>query len=233
VLYMVGAFSISGVPLFNGFVSKSMIVSAAAEGGRPVLELLLTLASVGTFLHTGLKLPWFTFFAAPSGLAPRPIPRNMLAAMAVAAALCTGLGLFPSWLYARLPFGAAYEPYTLDHVVSALQLLLGTGAAFVLLRGSLGGEPTVSLDTDWLYRRPLRRLVASAVSFAGAAGRILDGAGVSAAAAAAALGRDPLRVLGGPGRRAEFDPDLRRMPIGATVLWIVAALGLTAILVGR
>jgi multicomponent Na+:H+ antiporter subunit D len=163
VLYMVGALSISGVPLFNGFVSKSMVVSAAAEGGWPLVEVLLTLASVGTFLSVGLKLPFFAFFAAPSGLAPTPIPRNMLAAMGVTAALCLGLGLFPSWLYARLPFGAAYEPYTLDHVVAALQLLLGTGAAFALLRGRLSPDPGVSLDTDWLYRRPLRRLVAWAV----------------------------------------------------------------------
>jgi multicomponent Na+:H+ antiporter subunit D len=246
VLYMVGAFSISGVPLFNGFVSKSMVVSAAAEGGWPVFELLLTLASIGTFLHTGLKLPWFTFFATPRGLAPRPIPRNMLAAMGVAAALCVGLGVAPSWLYARLPFGAAYEPYTLDHVLSALQLLLGTGAAFVLLRGQLGGEPTVSLDTDWLYRRPLRRLGARTVSFAGATGRRLEGAGLSFARAAAAFAHDPLHAFGDavgrrPGERGSgaeggepgFDVDLGRLPIGATVLWIILALGLTAALVGR
>ena len=44
VLYMVGAFSISGVPLFNGFISKSMIVSAASEAEFTSVELLLTLA---------------------------------------------------------------------------------------------------------------------------------------------------------------------------------------------
>lgn len=233
VLYMVGAFSISGVPLFNGFVSKSMVVSAAGEGGWPIAELLLTLASIGTFLHTGLKLPWFTFFAEPCGATPKPVPRNMLAAMGVGAALCVGLGLFPSWLYARLPYGAPYEPYTLDHVVSALQLLLGTAAAFVLFRRSLGGEATVSLDTDWLYRRPLARLVAAAVSIAGAAGRVLEASAGACADTAAALARDPERPFGGPGARPGFDPDLRRRPIGVTVLWIVAALGLLAVVVGR
>lgn len=233
VLYMVGAFSISGVPLFNGFVSKSMIVSAAAEGGWPVAELLLTLASVGTFLHTGLKLPWFTFFAEPCGVAPRPVPRNMLAAMGAGAALCVGLGLFPSWLYARLPNGAAYAPYTLDHVVSALQLLLGTGAAFFLLRRSLGGEATVSLDTDWLYRRPLARLVAWLVDAGGAAGRGLEGASRALAAAAAAVARDPERPFGGGRSRAEYDPDERRRPIGVTVLFVVAALGVLALVISR
>ena len=70
ILYMVGAFSISGVPLFNGFISKSMVISAAAEAHLPVAEILLTLASIGTFLHTGLKLPYFTFFGPDRGLRP-------------------------------------------------------------------------------------------------------------------------------------------------------------------
>ncbi|MBI4476297.1 MAG: Na(+)/H(+) antiporter subunit D, partial [Acidobacteria bacterium] len=62
-LYMVGAFAISAVPLFSGFVSKSMVVSAAGESHLPAIFLLLTLASSGTFLHTGLKLPYYMFFA--------------------------------------------------------------------------------------------------------------------------------------------------------------------------
>ncbi|HVR71955.1 MAG TPA: Na(+)/H(+) antiporter subunit D [Vicinamibacteria bacterium] len=240
VLYMVGAFSISSVPLFNGFISKSMVVSAAAEGGWPIVELLLTLASIGTFLHTGLKLPWFTFFGPPSGAAVRPIPRNMLVAMAAAAALCTGLGLFPGWLYARLPFDAVYEPYTIDHVVSALQLLLGTGIAFALLLGKFAGEPTVSLDTDWFYRRPLRSAVAAGVALARRSGARLERAGLLATAAVSALGRNPMRVLGVfrrwlPGledvHEAAYDPDIHRLPIGLTVFWAVVALGVVALLV--
>ena len=57
-LYMIGAFSISGFPLFNGFISKTMVVQASAMWGYAIIWLMLELASVGTFLHTGLKLPW-------------------------------------------------------------------------------------------------------------------------------------------------------------------------------
>ena len=171
-LYMIGAFSISGVPLFNGFTSKSIVVSAAAEGGWPVAELLLTLASVGTFLHTGLKLPYFTFFGPDRGIVPEPLPRNMIAGMALAAMLCIALGVAPGVLYAGLPFRPfEYHPYTADHVVAAVQLLLGTGAGFWLLLAKLSGEPTVSLDTDWFYRRPLRRAVRGIVGTVGAAGQ--------------------------------------------------------------
>jgi multicomponent Na+:H+ antiporter subunit D len=217
-LYMVGAFSISGVPLFNGFVSKSIIVSAAAESGWPVAELLLTLASVGTFLHTGLKLPWFTFFGPARDLPVRRLPANMLAAMAVAAALCTAIGLAPGWLYARLPFGSVYEPYTADHVLSALQLLLGTGVAFVLLRHKLGGEPTVSVDADWFYRRPIPHLVAAVCGASLAFGARIE---TQRAAFARRLGA----LVAGPATEAWFAP----RPVGGTVLWVVAALGLLAL----
>ena len=61
-LYMVGGFSISSVPFFNGFISKNMVVAAASELHRPAIHLLLHLASIGTFLHTGLKLPYGTWF---------------------------------------------------------------------------------------------------------------------------------------------------------------------------
>src|SRR5690606_26120203 len=53
ILYMIGGFSISAFPLFSGFVSKSMVVSAAGEEHLAWIWLLLTMASAGTFLHTG------------------------------------------------------------------------------------------------------------------------------------------------------------------------------------
>lgn len=159
ILYNVGAFSISGVPLFNGFISKSIVVSAAGESGLWMAELLLTLASVGTFLHTGLKLPYFTFFGEERGIKPGAIPVNMYVAMVGGAFLCILYGLFPNLLYARLPYPLEYEPYTLDHVMSALQLLIATGIGFWLYLSKLGGEPTVSLDTDWFYRKPLAQLL--------------------------------------------------------------------------
>jgi multicomponent Na+:H+ antiporter subunit D len=216
-LYMIGAFSISGVPLFNGFISKSIVISATAYATRPGPELLLTLASVGTFLHTGLKLPYFTFFGPDRGLQPGRLPVNMLAGMWIAAVLCTLLGVFPGWLYARLPFQPfEYHPYTIDHVVGTVQLLLGTGVAFWLLLPKLAGEPTVSVDTDWFYRRPLRIAVAGLVTLAARTG---DAAHAAGAAARARLAR--ASTLGPPGHSR---PDDYFAPIGTTVIWVLAAL---------
>ena len=233
VLYTVGAFSISGVPLFSGFISKSMIVSAAAESGRPVAEILLVLASVGTFLHTGLKLPYFTFFGPDRGLKPVPLPRNMLVAMGVAALLCLGLGLFPEWLYARLVTPVEYQPYTVDHVVSALQLLVGTGVGFWLLLRKLGGEPTMSLDADWVYRKPLATAIDRLVTVARRAGSALQVSGLHVINRAGLYLQNPFLVLGGaPTDQAAlfYDEDRYRQPIGLTVFWVVVFLAVLALI---
>ena len=110
-LYMVGAFAISAVPLFSGFVSKSMVVSAAGESHRAAIFLMLTLASAGTFLHTGLKLPYYMFFGSDSRSArAHEPPSNMLVAMGLAAAACIVIGVFPGLLYAQLPYHVDYAP---------------------------------------------------------------------------------------------------------------------------
>ena len=158
-LYMIGAFAISAVPLFSGFVSKSMVVSAAGEEHRAVIFLMLTLASAGTFLHTGLKLPYYMFFGKDSGLRAKEPPRNMLVAMSLAAAACILIGVFPRLLYQHLPDPVHYVPYTLQHVTSTLGLLAFTALGFFLLLKHLDPERTVSLDTDWFYRRGLAPLV--------------------------------------------------------------------------
>jgi multicomponent Na+:H+ antiporter subunit D len=160
-LYMIGAFAISAVPLFSGFVSKSMVISAAGEAHRPAIFLMLTLASAGTFLHTGLKLPYYMFFGRDSsqdsshdsGNTGQEPPGNMLVAMGLAAVACVLIGVFPGLLYQRLPNPVDFVPYTLRHVTSTLGMLGFTALGFFLLLKHLDPEPTISLDTDWFYRR--------------------------------------------------------------------------------
>ena len=159
-LYMIGAFAISAVPLFSGFVSKSMIVSAAGDAQLGVIFLMLTLASAGTFLHTGLKLPYYMFFGKDSGAKGKEPPRNMLVAMGLAAIACVLIGLFPGLLYGILPIQTAdYVPYTLQHVTSTLGMLAFTALGFFLLLKQLDPTRTISLDTDWFYRRGTTRFL--------------------------------------------------------------------------
>lgn len=158
---MIGALSITGAPFFSGFVSKSMIISAAGEAGRGPIELLLLTASMGTILLEGLRLPWFTFFGEDHGARVlRPVPASMYLAMGMAAAVCFIAGVLPgATLYALLPFAAQYHPFTAYHFTESIQLLTGAALGFWILRARLAGQPTVTLDVDYLYRRPLQWLV--------------------------------------------------------------------------
>jgi len=161
-LYMIGAFSISGFPLFNGFVSKTMVVEASAIAGLPIVWLLLEGASIGTFLHTGLKVPYLTWFARKEKgavIEAKEPPKNMLAAMGITAFLCVFIGVYPQALYGILPYAVDYVPYTASHIIAMSQLLLFTFVGFWLLRGMLHGTPTITLDTDWFYRIAGKRFI--------------------------------------------------------------------------
>jgi multicomponent Na+:H+ antiporter subunit D len=159
---MVGAASISAFPLFSAFVSKSMVIAAAAEQGYFWTWIVLLFASAGVFHHAGIKIPYFAFFAHDSGKRCAEAPTNMLVAMALAATLCVGIGMFPTPFYALLPFQSDFHPYSLDHVVAQLQLLFLSALAFTLLMRTGIYPPelrSTNLDSDWFYRRLGRDLV--------------------------------------------------------------------------
>ena len=218
ILFMIGAFSISGFPLFNGFISKSIIISSAGKAHLEPAMLLLLLASVGTFLHTGLKIPVFTFWGEQRNLEVRKLPWNMYAAMGVVAFLCTFYGIFPHFLYGILPYEIKYHPYTAYHLIESIQLLTFTFIGFWVLRGKLAGEPYIALDTDWIYRRSanpaLRYLVDPiiAVFDFGVKGRSALVGVVSQRF------RNPLDWFRLRSRGcASYDPDRERSPLGNLV----------------
>lgn len=159
---MIGAASISAFPLFSGFVSKSMIISAAAHEKLTIIWLILQFASAGVFHHAGIKVPFFTFFGEDSGIRTKEPPLNMLLAMGFAAFLCIAIAIFPGPLYGILPYPVDYIPYTAAHVVGQLQLLMFGALAFCLLILS-GYYPAemraINLDTDWFYRKGVSQYI--------------------------------------------------------------------------
>lgn len=155
-LCIVGAASISAFPLFSGFVSKSMVMSAAISEGYLGGWLVLLFASAGVFHHAGIKIPYFAFFAHDSGIRTTEPPRNMLLAMTISACLCIGIGCFPQYLYELLPFDTGYWPYDATHVIAQTQILFFSALAFIWLqlKGIYPPElRSVNLDVEWFYRR--------------------------------------------------------------------------------
>ena len=163
LLCIIGSLSISGFPGFSGFVSKSMILSAVGYEHMYAVSLFLLVASAGVVDHSGIKIPFFSFFAHDNGHRVKEAPINMLIAMGIAAAFCIGIGIYPDALYSILPYPHAAEEYrhhvfSSDHIWFYLQLLLFAALAFVLMMKTGIYPPeikSVNLDTDWVYRKAL------------------------------------------------------------------------------
>jgi multicomponent Na+:H+ antiporter subunit D len=221
VLYMIGGLSISAFPLFSGFVSKSMVIYAAEEEHLTWVVFFLYGASVGTFLHTGLKLPYFTWFGRPRREAETEyrVPWGMYLAMSLAALLSIGIGVYPEVLYQRLPYPVHYEPYTAAHVVHTLELMAFTGLGFWLFLEALRPHHSISLDTDWFYRkagRPAKRLLLEPV--AGVfifSQRLVDRISVFAS-----------NLVSDPQSRYALD---RRYPLGAAIALVLLVAAVTAL----
>jgi multicomponent Na+:H+ antiporter subunit D len=212
---IIGALSISSFPLTSGFVSKSLITTAAGLQHLELVWYLLVAASAGVFLHAGIKFPWFVFFQKDSGLRPDDPPWNMRAAMVLLAALCIGIGVVPGPLYAILPFAVDFAPYTAYRVVGSLQLLLFSGLAFFVMLGWLKRTLTITLDIDWLYRKLGPRLAGILAQLAEAAW-----SGIANVATSSAHGM--IRAT-----RRYYGPDgilARTLPTGAMAFWMTLML---------
>ena len=162
IFCLIGAASISAFPLFSGFVTKSLILDETANEHYPIIWAILVFASAGVLSHSGIKIPYFTFFSHDSGLRPKEAPVHMQLAMGITAFLCIFIGVYPDTLYALLPYDVEYHPYTMAHVVGQLQLLCFALLAFAVLMRSGIHPPeirAVNLDVDWIYRRLLPRLL--------------------------------------------------------------------------
>jgi multicomponent Na+:H+ antiporter subunit D len=153
---LIGAASISAFPLFAGFASKSLILSAAMKEEYFWTWLILLASSGSVIVHTGLRLPWFAFFSRGNGKRYQEAPGNMLVAMGLASAGCIGVALLPGQFYALLPHAVTYDLYTLEHVITQLQVLaFGALVFFVFLNLGVYTSPVrgIVLDTDWFYRK--------------------------------------------------------------------------------
>lgn len=131
-LFIVGAFSISGIPLFNGFISKKMIESSVTH--HAVVSAVLWLAGIGTmasFFKLSVifrKNPYHSEGMPRAGAALPSLSYIPLVTLAVLCVL-TGLsGTFVSTHLARLLSGEALT----------LSLSLYTRSNFVKIAISLG-----------------------------------------------------------------------------------------------
>ena len=166
VCSIIGAISISAFPLFSGFVAKSLIMSSLGYEGLSFIYFMLLFASAGVLHHSGIKIPFFAFFAHESGHKPKEAPLNMIIAMVIGSALCILIGIFPSIFYQILPYSVEYQPYDFSHVLSQLQLLTFAAFAFICLWHFKIYPPELNstvLNSDWFYRRMFPAVILNVV----------------------------------------------------------------------
>lgn len=162
ICFLTASMAIAGFPLLNGFVSKSLIMSAAAESGAHWAEILLMIASVGTLMSVTLKINYFVFFGKSDitvDADEKALPVNMKIAMVIGASSCVITGIMPKLIYGITPYGTDGHPFTVDHVTQYVQLFAAAAAAFVMYIEHMKPKEKITLDTDWFYRKPFKILI--------------------------------------------------------------------------
>lgn len=148
-LFLIGAFSISGIPPFNGFASKWMIYQAtyqrAVETGNigflfaTIIALVTSVLTLASFV----KVSQSVFF----GQLPKEyedveeVPFGMRFAMGILAAACVVTGLFPSLVTTYLTQPAANAVFSVTNYINAM---LGSGYAEGVMGANLPAETAVS-----------------------------------------------------------------------------------------
>ena len=163
----------------------------------------------------------------------KPVPLNMKIAMVMGTAGCVLIGIMPKLLYGITPFGSDGHPFTADHVTQYIELFAAATLAFVMYIDHMAPHVAVTLDFDWLYRKPLGAAVRwTSAAVAGAfafCGRLVSGL---VAAGSRYLHR-PAAMLEDMGVKVPHrkggieDDDVLMKPAGSLVL-INVMLGLTA-----
>ena len=209
--FLVAALAITGVPGFAGYVSKAVVVDAAAKAGEPLLRWTLSLAGVGTVVSFA-KFGYYAFArtdAETPAAAADATPTQTLG-MALLAVPCVAFGLAPGLLTGLLPGTVTTSLFSTGKLVETAAILLLGGAGFWVLRGPLARLPVVP-DLDTLYVPAGRvgwRVVPRSVAAAGAA--------VEAAYRGATVRAFALAMAG----------DDRPVPAGVGLLALVVSLAL-------
>jgi multicomponent Na+:H+ antiporter subunit D len=229
---LVGAASISALPFFAGYTSKTMIMTAAESGpGLFVVWLMLLFASAGVLEHSGIKVPFMAFFSHDSGKRPEEAPFNMLLAMGLSSGLCLIIGLYPGWFYELLPFRdqaqefLVQDLFSISHILQQLQLLTFAVLAFMVLwwfRLYPPEQPGVIIDVEWVWRKAGPMVGRALTRPLRAGGRIVS-----------ALTSSAIAGMGQSASRQVFAAEgvvSRKFPLSATAILALCILGVVMVI---
>ncbi|HSW67990.1 MAG TPA: proton-conducting transporter membrane subunit [Bacteroidales bacterium] len=150
---VIGALSITGAPLFNGYVSKYLLKSAMT--GLGPAEWVLMIAGIVT-AATMCKFIYFGFIIA-RGRVTNQLPVGSQVAIVVTAGCCVLLGIYPQVVSSLLPGGSSLDVYNPRGIWDSSRLIIAGVLVFLnvanLAQRSLNMPPWLS--TEYFIMAPL------------------------------------------------------------------------------
>lgn len=208
---LLGGLAIAAAPLTAGYASKSLISAALGDAHATAAWFGVMAASALALIYVGLRFPWFAFYDRDTNLEAGDPPAPMRYAMLGVAGLILVFGVFSDALYAMLPHGSSYHPYTVDHVLSQVELLVFPALVFFASLPLIRPRPMRLLDFDWFWRVAGARIARDGTETVASARNSLEAVGLRQLE----LAGDTLYRHHGPqGALA------RTWPSGSMVLWV-------------
>ena len=191
VLFLIGAFSISGIPPFNGFASKWMIYQAtyekAVESGNIGFLLVTIIALITSVLTLAsfVKVSQSVFF----GQLPKEyedvkeVSFGMRLAMCIFALLCVFTGLFPNVVTRYLTEPAAKAVFNVTNYINSM---MGSGYAESVMGESLPAVQTCTFvevgcwnPVSWLLILAIALLAVTLVAVCGKYDQVSENKGAA------------------------------------------------------
>ncbi len=230
VCFLIASLSIAGMPFLNGFASKALIMDALHEGHFTIGYWLVMLAGVGTWLSITMKINYFVFFGkSENDVECGKIPMYMSIAMVIGTVLCVVTGVMPTLGYELMPNQTIGHPFTAHHILEYIGLFIGATVPFVLLLKKMAPHDYLTLDFDWIYRKPLANLVFGFSKGIHDVFVYCEKAANEVTETVKLVLNDPAEVLYNATR---WHKDEEHMPIGS-FMWVFLAFCLIAFFVAR
>ena len=191
VLFLIGAFSISGIPPFNGFASKWMIYQAtyekAVESGNIGFLLVTIIALITSVLTLAsfVKVSQSVFF----GQLPKEyenvkeVSFGMRFAMCIFALLCVVTGLFPNLVTKYLTEPAANAVFNVTNYINSM---MGSGYAESVMGANLPAAQTCTFvevgcwnPVSWLLVLAIALLAVTLVAVSGKYDQVSENKGAA------------------------------------------------------
>ena len=191
VLFLIGAFSISGIPPFNGFASKWMIYQAtyekAVESGNIGFLLVTIIALITSVLTLAsfVKVSQSVFF----GQLPKEyedvkeVSFGMRFAMCIFALLCVVTGLFPGVVTKYLTEPAANAVFNVTNYINSM---MGSGYAESVMGANLPAAQTCTFvevgcwnPVSWLLVLAIALLAVTLVAVCGKYDQVSENKGAA------------------------------------------------------